>query len=68
MLEHRALRLLLVLSVVNGLVCTIAPAYILLRPGGDQAPVGDLVWIAAIIAVGLTPVAGAALWLVLARG
>jgi EAL domain-containing protein (putative c-di-GMP-specific phosphodiesterase class I) len=65
MLEHRALRLLLVLSVVNGLVCTVAPAYILLRPGGNEAPVGDLVWIAAMIAVALTPVAGVALWLVL---
>jgi EAL domain-containing protein (putative c-di-GMP-specific phosphodiesterase class I) len=65
MLEHRALRLLLVLSVVNGLVCTVAPAFILLRPGGDKAPVGDFVWVAALIAVALTPVGGAALWVVL---
>lgn len=64
MLESRALRFLLVVGLVNGVVCTVAPAIILIRPGGAEAPIGHLVLMLAMAAVSLTPMQAAALWVV----
>jgi EAL domain-containing protein (putative c-di-GMP-specific phosphodiesterase class I) len=61
MLESRALRFLLAVGLVNGVVCTVAPSIIVLHPGGADAPVGNLVLVAAVIAVALTPIQAAAL-------
>jgi EAL domain-containing protein (putative c-di-GMP-specific phosphodiesterase class I) len=64
MLESRALRFLLVVGLVNGVVCTVAPSIVVLHPGGADAPVGNLVFVAAVIAVALTPIQAAAVWVV----
>jgi EAL domain-containing protein (putative c-di-GMP-specific phosphodiesterase class I) len=64
MLESRALRFLLVVGLVNGVVCVVAPSIVLLRPGGAEAPVGHLVLMLAMAAVSLTPIQAAALWVV----
>jgi EAL domain-containing protein (putative c-di-GMP-specific phosphodiesterase class I) len=65
MFESRALRFLIVVGVINGVVCTVAPSIILLRPGGAHAMVGHTVLVAAVIAVALTPIQALALWFVL---
>jgi EAL domain-containing protein (putative c-di-GMP-specific phosphodiesterase class I) len=65
MLDSRALRFLLVVFLINSVICTVAPSMIVLRPGGGDAPVGTLVLDAAVIAVALTPIQAAALWIVL---
>src|SRR3954451_3473246 len=64
MLESRALRFLLCVGLVNGLVCTVAPGIVLFRPGGAGQPIGGLVFVLAMVAVALTPVQAAALWVV----
>ena len=64
MLESRALRFLLVVGLINGVVCVIAPSIVLLRPGGAEAPIGHLVLMLAMAAVALTPMQAAALWVV----
>jgi EAL domain-containing protein (putative c-di-GMP-specific phosphodiesterase class I) len=64
--EAKVLRFLLTVSVINGLVCTVAPGWVLVRPGGADAQVGHLIYIlAAIVALALTPMQLVALWLVL---
>jgi EAL domain-containing protein (putative c-di-GMP-specific phosphodiesterase class I) len=64
MLESRALRFLLVVGVMNGVVCTVAPSIVLLRSGGAEEPIGQLVLVLALAAVALTPIQAAALWIV----
>jgi EAL domain-containing protein (putative c-di-GMP-specific phosphodiesterase class I) len=64
--EAKVLRFLVTVSVINGLVCTVAPGWVLVRPGGADAEVGHLIYIvAAIVALALTPMQLVALWLVL---
>lgn len=64
MLESRAIRFLLGVGLINGLTCTIAPAIVLHRGGGAEEPIGQLVFVLAMVAVALTPVQAAALWVV----
>ncbi len=64
MLESRALRFLLVVGLINGVVCVVAPGIVLLRPGGAEEPIGHLVLVLAMVAVALTPMQAAALWVV----
>jgi EAL domain-containing protein (putative c-di-GMP-specific phosphodiesterase class I) len=64
MLESRAIRFLLVVGLINGLVCTVAPSIVLLRAGGAEEPIGHLVFVLAVVAVALTPLQAAALWVV----
>jgi len=64
MLESRALRFLLIVGLINGVVCTVAPSIVLLRPGGAEEPIGRLVLVLAMAAVALTPMQAAALWVV----
>jgi EAL domain-containing protein (putative c-di-GMP-specific phosphodiesterase class I) len=64
MLETRVLRFLIIVGIVNGVTCTAAPGIILARAGGYEQPVGRLIWCAAVVAVSLTPVQAAAMWLV----
>jgi len=63
-IESRALRFLLVVGVINGVVCVVAPGIVLLRPGGAEEPIGHLVLVLAMAAVALTPMQAAALWVV----
>ncbi len=63
--QGRALRFLITVMAINGLVCTIAPAIVVLAPGGPNAQVGDLIYTAAIIALTLTPLQLAAVFVVL---
>jgi EAL domain-containing protein (putative c-di-GMP-specific phosphodiesterase class I) len=65
MLQNHALRFLIVVCAVNGLICTVAPIIVLLRPDGPDEPVGRLIIAAAMIAASLTPVQCAALAVVL---
>ena len=64
MLESRALRFLLIVGLINGVVCVVAPGIVLLRPGGAEEPIGHLVLVLAMVAVALTPMQAAALWVV----
>jgi EAL domain-containing protein (putative c-di-GMP-specific phosphodiesterase class I) len=64
MLESRALRFLLIVGLINGVVCVVAPGIVLLRPGGAEEPIGHLVLVLAIAALALTPMQAAALWVV----
>ena len=64
--EARVLRFLVAVAVINGLVCTVAPGWVLIRPGGADARVGHIIYyLAAIVAFALTPMQLVALWLVL---
>jgi EAL domain-containing protein (putative c-di-GMP-specific phosphodiesterase class I) len=63
--QSQALRFLIVVCAVNGLICTVAPIIVLLRPDGADEPVGRLIIVAAMIAASLTPVQCAALAVVL---
>lgn len=65
--ERRSLRFLIAVAAINGAVCIIAPAVVIARPGRADAPVGDLIYLAAILVLALTPLQLAALWLVLRR-
>lgn len=61
-----ALQFLAVVVVINGLVCISAPAVIVLRDGGNTAPVGRFIFAMAVAALALTPLEVAAIWLVVA--
>ena len=67
MSERRALRFLLAVCALNGLVCIVASAVVVARPTHGAAPVGDFAYIGAILALTLTPLQLGALWLVLQR-
>lgn len=67
MSDRRSMNLLLAVAAVNGVVCIAAPVLIVTRSGQADAPVGLLVYLAAVAALALTPVQLAALWLVLRR-
>jgi EAL domain-containing protein (putative c-di-GMP-specific phosphodiesterase class I) len=63
--EGRALRFLLAVALMNGLICIIAPAMVVSRPGGAREAVGSVVYLAAVAVLALTPIQFFALWLVL---
>jgi EAL domain-containing protein (putative c-di-GMP-specific phosphodiesterase class I) len=65
MSESRLLRLLVAVAVVNGLVDIVAPAYVVFRAGGADAPVGQAIYVAAAVVLALTPLQLMFLWLVL---
>jgi EAL domain-containing protein (putative c-di-GMP-specific phosphodiesterase class I) len=68
MLEIRGVRLLAAIAVVNGLVSAIGTSVVLTRDGGPDAPLGRLIFVAAIIVFSLTPLQAAALWFTLGPG
>jgi EAL domain-containing protein (putative c-di-GMP-specific phosphodiesterase class I) len=67
MSEGRMLRLLIVVAVVHGLLDTAAPAWVIFRAGGADAPVGHGIFVAAIVVLGLSPLQLLFLWFVLGR-
>lgn len=67
MSEGRMLRLLIVVAVVHGVLDTVAPAWVVFRAGGADAPVGHGIFVAAIIVLGLSPLQLVFLWFVLGR-
>ncbi len=62
--EGRALRALLSLAAINGVICIVAPGWVVLRPGGAQALVGNAIYVAAIAVLALTPLHLVFLWFV----
>jgi EAL domain-containing protein (putative c-di-GMP-specific phosphodiesterase class I) len=65
MLEKHRLRFLVAVAVTNGFVTVVGPAIVLFRPGGPSAQVGDLIYLMAAIALGLTPLQVVAGWFAL---
>jgi EAL domain-containing protein (putative c-di-GMP-specific phosphodiesterase class I) len=51
----RALRFLVVVVLLNGVVCLVAPAMVVLNEKGGDAPVGDVLYLLALVALLLTP-------------
>jgi EAL domain-containing protein (putative c-di-GMP-specific phosphodiesterase class I) len=62
--EGRILTVLLGLAAVNGVVCIIAPGWVVLRHGGPQAQVGEFIYVAAVAVLALTPLQLMFLWFV----
>jgi EAL domain-containing protein (putative c-di-GMP-specific phosphodiesterase class I) len=61
--QGRELRFLIAVVLVNGLVCLLAPAIIVLDHHGPDAPVGPVVYALAGLALVLTPLQILAIWL-----
>jgi EAL domain-containing protein (putative c-di-GMP-specific phosphodiesterase class I) len=64
--SRRALTFLSVVTALNSLVCILAPGAIVVRSGGADARVGELIYAAAVTAVALTPIQLAAIAVVVA--
>ena len=62
MLDKHRLRLLVVVALANGLVTIVGAAIVLFRPGGADAPVGQVIYVFAAIVLSLTPLQVAAGW------
>jgi EAL domain-containing protein (putative c-di-GMP-specific phosphodiesterase class I) len=65
--DRSALRGLIPLAAINGLICIVAPAAVVFDPARTEARVGHFIYIAAIVVLGLTPVQLTALWFVIRR-
>jgi EAL domain-containing protein (putative c-di-GMP-specific phosphodiesterase class I) len=62
--EQRVLGVLLSVAAINGLVCIFAHGWVVGRPGGAEVPVGKVVYVAALVALALTPLQLLFLWFV----
>lgn len=65
--DRRALRVLGAVALTNGAVCIGGATLVVFRPERGAAPVGDVVYVAAVIVLTLTPLQLLSLWLVLRR-
>jgi EAL domain-containing protein (putative c-di-GMP-specific phosphodiesterase class I) len=59
------LRLLIAVALVHGVIDFVAPVWVVVRSGGADAPVGDGIYIAAVVVLCLTPLQLVFLWFVL---
>jgi EAL domain-containing protein (putative c-di-GMP-specific phosphodiesterase class I) len=60
--QGRALRFLIAVVLINGVVCLVAPAIVVLNHHGTDAPVGSVVYALSAVALVLTPLQIMAVW------
>ncbi len=66
-LGGRALRFLVTVAVVNGILCIVAPALVLRHARGPEDEIGATIYVLAAAALALTPIQLVVMWMVLGR-